>query len=649
MHSVSRAMEPCAWAGAGPRSCPFGGACHTCPARVQPKLRIGAPDDVYEREADRVADAVLRMSPLPQQHTPFARHEFGDDHSRRPALNRAHGGAQGPEPSGIVEKVVHSPGEPLPPAFRAFAEPRFGRSFADVRVHCSPCATRSADAINALAYTLGSHIVFAAHQYAPGTAAGNRLLAHELAHVVQQVGPPPAVEHGESLGITGAHAPLGACLQRRPRRRQPPFDFAGSPLAAAIRQGLESITIPYTDPPQPVVSPAAVIDTLARSARFLELARTLCNHYWPEAESTERPSPLRFAFHQSPDRGHFFDPATNTITIGVTTVDEIVPVLVHELLHAGHFTPVRVRTRGRGSVTISEEADVAEEVRTRTEENQIMAEINPAPTRRGRREREAAGRTYASAAQVRQDFVSWVPRITYQEFFIVNERQRSCLAQAGRRFAAPAAEVVADQARRTFPPLSEASTDAFQVGEPQRREYKAIAAQRYEPPPTYDQFVRLGTLFQRRRCNWDRIVSDPDLPPNTWFAYWCRRNLARLFCETRWRREDGNLTGEAAWDFTQLLQYYQHLYTGFRERQRIAQGFQAWYANPRTTEDERAAGLEFIEWRMIEFALAREWVGHDTADAATRRRHLEFLRRRIGRPLQGIRMPPEPNAARRRR
>ena len=46
-----------------PRTCPFGGACHSCPM-VQAKLRIGDPDDKYEREADQVADQVMRM-PLP--------------------------------------------------------------------------------------------------------------------------------------------------------------------------------------------------------------------------------------------------------------------------------------------------------------------------------------------------------------------------------------------------------------------------------------------------------------------------------------------------------------------------------------------------------------------------------------------------------
>jgi Domain of unknown function (DUF4157) len=77
-------------------------------------------------------------------------------------------------------------GQPLAYPLRAFFEPRFGRNFSDVRIHTGEPATRSAEAMNAMAYTLGRDIVFGAGQYTPSTAAGKRLLAHELTHVVQQ-------------------------------------------------------------------------------------------------------------------------------------------------------------------------------------------------------------------------------------------------------------------------------------------------------------------------------------------------------------------------------------------------------------------------------------------------------------------------------
>lgn len=86
----------------------------------------------------------------------------------------------------IVSDVLRSPGRPLDAATRAFMEPRFGHSFDKVRVFAGPAADSSARAIQARAYTHGHNMVFAAGEYAPGTAEGKRLLAHELTHVVQQ-------------------------------------------------------------------------------------------------------------------------------------------------------------------------------------------------------------------------------------------------------------------------------------------------------------------------------------------------------------------------------------------------------------------------------------------------------------------------------
>jgi hypothetical protein len=86
----------------------------------------------------------------------------------------------------IVNSVLQAPGRPLDAPTRAFMEPRFGRDLSNVRVHTDGPAADSARAVNALAYTMGNQVVFGAGQYAPTTSAGRRLLAHELAHTVQQ-------------------------------------------------------------------------------------------------------------------------------------------------------------------------------------------------------------------------------------------------------------------------------------------------------------------------------------------------------------------------------------------------------------------------------------------------------------------------------
>jgi uncharacterized protein DUF4157 len=86
----------------------------------------------------------------------------------------------------IVEEVLNSPGRPLDADARSFMEPRFGHDFSRVRVHTDASAAASARAVNALAYTVGSNVVFAQGQYAPRKSHGRKLLAHELTHVVQQ-------------------------------------------------------------------------------------------------------------------------------------------------------------------------------------------------------------------------------------------------------------------------------------------------------------------------------------------------------------------------------------------------------------------------------------------------------------------------------
>jgi hypothetical protein len=86
----------------------------------------------------------------------------------------------------IVHEVLRSPGQPLDVMTRAFMESRFGHDFSGVRVHTDTRAAESAGAVNALAYTIGHKVVFAAGQYAPSTHDGRELLAHELTHTLQQ-------------------------------------------------------------------------------------------------------------------------------------------------------------------------------------------------------------------------------------------------------------------------------------------------------------------------------------------------------------------------------------------------------------------------------------------------------------------------------
>lgn len=133
----------------------------------------------------------------------------------------------------IVHQVLSSSGRALDKVTRDYFEPRFGYDFSGVRIHADAPAAESARAVSALAYTVGNKIAFAAGQYAPRSSEGRRLLAHELAHVVQQSAASPRISSesgifsdpsGQSRNETAASAlQAGAMpgLAGNPSRLQP--------------------------------------------------------------------------------------------------------------------------------------------------------------------------------------------------------------------------------------------------------------------------------------------------------------------------------------------------------------------------------------------------------------------------------------------
>ncbi len=137
---------------------------------LQAKLRVGPVDDPLEREADRVADAVV------QRKCAACAREEEDETVRLIAAGPARGSAD-------AAVAGLGGGSPLPAGERRFFERRLGRDLSAVRVH--PEAT-GASAINARAFTLGHRVAFAPGEWRPGTIEGRRLLAHELTHVIQQ-------------------------------------------------------------------------------------------------------------------------------------------------------------------------------------------------------------------------------------------------------------------------------------------------------------------------------------------------------------------------------------------------------------------------------------------------------------------------------
>jgi peptidoglycan hydrolase-like protein with peptidoglycan-binding domain len=159
---------------------------------VSPKLSIGSPDDPLEREADDMADKVMRMEiPEPisfsQNKNSVSRKCAHCEEEEKKELNRKENSSeQVSEAPTVVHDVLNSSGHPMDADTRSFMESRFNYDFSDVKIHNGDLAAKSADSINALAYTSGNNLVFNSGQYNTNSDPGKRLLAHELTHVVQQ-------------------------------------------------------------------------------------------------------------------------------------------------------------------------------------------------------------------------------------------------------------------------------------------------------------------------------------------------------------------------------------------------------------------------------------------------------------------------------
>jgi hypothetical protein len=205
----------------------------------QPKLTINNPNDKYEQEADAVADKIMRME-LPGiqlKSLPISSVQRKCEHCEQEEnqMQRKETGTIKKTADSNVENYVanlNSAGQPLSAEVRNFYEPKFGYDFrgasqivagwvtpkgwltqrqcnnirnfnatiwdapdfSNVKIHTDTVAAKSAQSINALAYTSGSNIVFNSNQYSPNTDSGKRLLGHELTHVVQQDGNSPQIQ-----------------------------------------------------------------------------------------------------------------------------------------------------------------------------------------------------------------------------------------------------------------------------------------------------------------------------------------------------------------------------------------------------------------------------------------------------------------------
>jgi len=172
-------------------------------AGIQAKLKVGQAEDIYEQEADRIAEQVMRLpeprlmrqpeeenlirtKPLIEEITPLVRREVGKGEDEELIMTKPISG-KAPEVSDDLQARLNqskADGQALPESVRVFFEPQFGVDFGDVRLHTDQQSQQTAARVHARAFTYGPHIWLG-----KGANEGDRrLMAHELTHVVQQSG-----------------------------------------------------------------------------------------------------------------------------------------------------------------------------------------------------------------------------------------------------------------------------------------------------------------------------------------------------------------------------------------------------------------------------------------------------------------------------
>jgi len=215
---------------------------------VQPKLAINQPKDIYEQEADRIAEHVVGMPDVASSSV-----------QRTNASNEGIQLANNDLETQLG--ISKGTGVPMPDDIRSFMEPRFGADFSDVQIHTDNEADDMNRQVNAYAFTHNQHIYFRAGKYNPESSEGKQLLAHELTHVVQQsLGPlkgMPAEGAGiavndpsdhferaaDQVAVEGAstHTGMGMPVQRQEAEGESLWDTIASGSVPFVGQGIDAL------------------------------------------------------------------------------------------------------------------------------------------------------------------------------------------------------------------------------------------------------------------------------------------------------------------------------------------------------------------------------------------------------------------------
>jgi len=296
----------------------------------------------------------------------------------------------------IVSEALGSMGRPLDSDTRALMEPRFGHDFSRVRVHTDAKAIESASAMDSLAYTVNEHLVFGRDQYQPGTGPGRMLIAHELAHTIQQKTGRVSSPKQDAALERAADSAAAAAMLNRPVELRPAatswIQFL-KVTTGAFGKALEEFTNLWRVPDRAVV-------LLRQSPSFMKVATVIDNAYvWrgdsyksdpagetgPDGRLKKGPfkgkrelfdvilGKASFEPFEAPPEPGKIKLSGDVIQLESTDIPGFIQEIAHEATHAARF----VGSTAPPPKTIVDEvnAGITDEVETRKSEAKILGEI----------------------------------------------------------------------------------------------------------------------------------------------------------------------------------------------------------------------------------------------------------------------------------
>lgn len=524
-------------------------------------------------------------------------------------------------------------------ALTRFAD-SLGYDLDSIRIHTDARAQVMSDWLNARAVTYGRDLHFARDEYAPGTFAGRELIAHEMAHAVQQ-----------------SQRSVGERLQCACRPPSPTFDLSGSGIGQALRAALAGVTIqvrsrtaPSGWQAVPRVDPVRVLRLLASSPCFLRDASAVNVAYCGGQGGCA--SRLNLNFHDLARLGSEFVPGRPaTLRVEVTDLASVVRHIVHEIAHAvparrrGTWPTAVSRGWGRhgGAVTRQVRRRLREESRTRQREHEVLQEIQASPDWRSLLGTQRVPVTPHQPEGVRASFVSGQPRLTYQESFIVDAMLRRYDTgmtedDKGRARAAARGMLAAG-----VPQLNQGNVASYRLV-PQglaahRTRLRQAAPSPAPPVPAVRDCIEIYNRHERRldRARGQLRQRHRYCPA---FIELFRRELRIPFSV---QNEAGRTRALG------LRNTMQDRYDRLMVARRASTAVTRWYdglsAQVRRNQQSRVTAWRYLSWVLIGEAMSREWARHASADPVIRRQHLELMMAMGGGLLAGVRMPAPTPAA----